>query len=162
MSGLAIKMGHTVRDLISGFEGTVVTKVEFMTGNVQFGIQPKCEPGAKAMPDAMGIDSHMLDVVDEGLSAKAIPPAHTDIELGWKVRDRATGFEGIAVQKHTFFNGCVYFQVIPPVKKGTLINENPPMSFIEHARLEKVADGLVEKVMKATVGGPSTRVMRPS
>jgi hypothetical protein len=161
MGGLAIKLGHRVRDALTGFEGIAQTKIEFLTGNVQYGVQPQCKPDSTDLPNAIGMDYHTLEVVDEGISHLAVAPVGTDIQLGWKVRDKATGFVGIAVQKHTFFNGCIYFQVIPPLKKDALINENSPMSFIEAARLEKVNDGLAEEASKSRVGGPRTKVMRP-
>lgn len=41
-----------------------------------------------------------------------------EIELGDKVKDLITGFEGIAVAKTEFINGCVQFSVAKQLKKG--------------------------------------------
>jgi hypothetical protein len=40
------------------------------------------------------------------------------IELGDKVKDLITGFEGIAVSRTEFINGCVQFGVAKQLKKG--------------------------------------------
>ena len=47
-----------------------------------------------------------------------------DIPLGSKVRDRITGFTGIAVSKHTYMNGCVRFSVAPPVGADNKLQDN--------------------------------------
>ena len=41
-----------------------------------------------------------------------------EIELGDKVRDLITGYEGIAVAKTEFINGCVQFSVAKQLKRG--------------------------------------------
>lgn len=43
-----------------------------------------------------------------------------EIELGDKVKDLITGFEGIAVAKTEFINGCVQFSVAKQLKKGEI------------------------------------------
>ena len=35
------------------------------------------------------------------------------IPLGYRVRDRITGFEGIAIAKVVFLNGCVQYHIKP-------------------------------------------------
>lgn len=42
-----------------------------------------------------------------------------EIELGDKVRDLITGYEGIAVAKTEFINGCIQFSVAKQFKKGS-------------------------------------------
>ncbi len=39
------------------------------------------------------------------------------VELGDTVRDKITGFEGIAIEMATYLNGCVQFEVQPPINK---------------------------------------------
>ena len=48
-----------------------------------------------------------------------------EIELGDKVKDLVTGFEGIAVAKTEFINGCVQFSVVRQLKKNEKMLENP-------------------------------------
>lgn len=137
-----IKLGSTLRDAISGFTGIAIQKCEFLNGNVQYGLQPKSKEG-DAYPEAMFIDYHTLDVVDEGVSARSTPEVETEIRLGQKVKDKASGFTGIATMKATYINGCVSFGVVPEHRASTGDkNAAPPPSFIDHGRLEVVSEGL--------------------
>jgi len=169
-----IKLGSTVKDLISGFTGIAIQRLEQLNGNVQIAIQPKIAEGATAYPEAMFIDHHTLAVIDEGVSANMIEPEETMIELGQRVRDRATGFEGIATQRAIYINGCTGYSVVPKMREDGLINEVPSPSWIDHNRLEVVGDGLHADVPRAVVekdekdaptpttvrpGGPAQRVM---
>lgn len=166
-----IKLGNTIRDAISGFTGIAIQRLEFMNGNVQYGVQPKGKEEG-VYPDAMFIDHHTLDVVDEGVADRATPATETEILLGQKVKDKASGFVGIATHKATYINGCVSFGVMPEHRAGFGDkNANPQPSFIDHNRLEVVKDGLLNdaprteeiKSDEAPVkrpGGPATRVQR--
>ena len=46
-----------------------------------------------------------------------------NIKLGSKVRCKWTGFEGIAVGKTTFINGCVQYLVAPRCKENKMEDE---------------------------------------
>lgn len=156
-----IKLGVTARDKVTGFTGVVTSRVDFLSGNVQFSLQPKGADGN--LPDAHYFDFHMLEFVDEGVSANVMLPAQTSIKVGNKVRDKASLFTGTATGKTTFMNGCVYFTVVPEMRTTALINEVPAGSFLEHTRLEVVGDGLIEpeeKPKKRITGGPTSRVQR--
>lgn len=61
------------------------------------------------------------------------------IKLGQRVRDRVTNFEGIAISKLKFLNGCVQFCVIP--KKGKDV-KYPEGEYIDVGQLEIVDDGI--------------------
>lgn len=159
-----IKLGSTVRDVITGFTGIATQRCDYLNGNVQYAIQPKKDDGS--YPDAMFLDYHTLDVVDEGVSDRATPVAETAIILGQKVRDKASGFTGIAIMKNSYLNGCVHFGVQPEVRKETLLNENPVPSWIDHNRLEVVSDGLISDTPKTVEvkprppGGPAMKAPR--
>ena len=45
------------------------------------------------------------------------------IELGQKVKDKVTGFTGIATAKIEYLNGCVQFQVSPKVSPKNSFQE---------------------------------------
>lgn len=135
-----IELGSTVRDAITGFTGIVTQRCDHLNGNVQYAIQPEGKDGN--YPDAMFLDYHTLDVIDEGVSDRATPIAETGIVLGQRVRDKATGFVGIATMKNSYLNGCVHFGVLPEARKESLLNEVPNASWIDHNRLEVVNDGL--------------------
>ncbi|HEC40028.1 hypothetical protein LCGC14_0509660 [marine sediment metagenome] len=46
------------------------------------------------------------------------------IKLGEKVRDKITGFVGIATAKTEFLNGCIQYDVIPKADKNNKILES--------------------------------------
>ena len=142
-----IKLGSTVRDAITGFTGIATQRCDHLNGNVQYAIQPKGKEDG-SYPDAMFLDYHTLDVIDEGVSDRATPVAESSIVLGQKVRDKASGFTGIATMKNSYLNGCVHFGVLPEVRKEALLNENPAPSWIDHNRLEVVSDGLISDAPK--------------
>lgn len=159
-----ISLGNTVRDIATGMQGFATSKVEFMTGNVQFIVQPPVKDGA--FVDGLGFDAQQLDYVDDGIASRVTPaPKETGIVLGSKVKDIVTGYAGIATRKTTFLNGCVYFTVIAPIDKDGSIKED----FVEFKRLETVGEGVIDKIAKKLAkdapaalksGGPVTRLMK--
>ena len=155
-----IQLGSTVRDAISGFTGIATQIAEYLNGNLQYGLQPKAKEDGSDCPESHFIDYHTLDVIDAGVSDRSTEPAETDILLGQKVRDKASGFEGIATLKMTYINGCVSFGVLPKASD----NKSPKPIFVDHARLEVVDDGLLsdkprtdEIKSSRPPGGPSMK-----
>ena len=74
----------------------------------------------------------------------------SEIKLGDKVRDKITGFMGIAVAKTEFLNGCIQFNVLP---KGDKINKMPDEISIDEQSLEIVKVKRKKKIKKE-MGGP--------
>lgn len=159
---MSLILGNTLRDKVSGFTGVATSKTDFMTGNVQYSLQPPIKDGG-ALPESVGFDAHQLETVVP--NATVIPfieaPADTGILLGEKVKDQVTGVEGIAVRRHTFLNGCIYYSIqdTKPNKDGTIIEH-----FLEWKRLQRTGAGVTAKINKAPpqkaardTGGPNTR-----
>jgi hypothetical protein len=72
------------------------------------------------------------------------------IRLGQKLRDKVTGFEGIATARCEYLNGCVQYCVLPPVdEKG----ERRDGIYIDQQQLEVVGDGVT--VAQSFTGGPT-------
>jgi len=46
------------------------------------------------------------------------------IELGLEVRDVVSGFNGVAVAKHSYLNGCYRVTVQPKIDKEEKTNNN--------------------------------------
>lgn len=165
-----IQLGQTVRDLISGFTGIAASKVDLMNGNVQFALQPKllakATPGE--YPDSVNIDFHTLEFVDAGLSDRVTAPGPTTIQLGDKVRDTVTQLEGIAVNRITFMNGCIYYNVqgVAEKDKQTGLMVAPPREFVMQSCLETVRPAVVAlptpkpSTAGRVPGGPATRAQR--
>ena len=65
------------------------------------------------------------------------------VELGQKVKDSITGFEGIATGKCIYLNGCIQIQVRPiELRDGRMIDSE----WIDEQRLTNTSE--------ATNGGP--------
>lgn len=178
-----IAMGNTIKDAVSGFTGIAIQRLEYLNGNVQWGIQPVMEEGAKTLPDVILLDYHMLDYVDEGVAARVTPCNDTSgITLGELVEDKASGFQGIATQRCEYLNGCTRYGVLPRAVKTDILNDNSRESFIDNYRLKTVNRGILPPPVPPAVtvtstpepaplqqtastkppGGPSVRHARPS
>lgn len=57
-----IELGDSVKDKISGFKGTAVTRTEFLNGCIQYGVVAKVGKDNK-MPEEFPFDEQQLDVV---------------------------------------------------------------------------------------------------
>lgn len=157
-----VRIGCTARDIVTGFVGTVARRQELLNGNVQYCLQPKCSDNG-SLPDALSFDYQTVEYVDDGVSHMRVIPGETSIKLGMKVRDKASGFEGVATMKTTFLNGCIYFDVVPRIKDGQLLNEVPNPSFLSQERLEPVELPVPEKplaVPRTGTGGPINKPQR--
>lgn len=172
-----IAMGNTIKDAVSGFTGIAIQRLEYLNGNVQWGIQPVMEEGAKALPDVILLDYHMLDYVDEGVASRVTPCNDTSgIVLGQLVEDTASGFQGIATQRCSYLNGCTRYGVLPKAVKTDILNDNSRESFIDNYRLKVVNEGILQAPAVPVIpqpappappparapGGPSVRHTRPS
>ena len=71
------------------------------------------------------------------------------IKLGDKVKDKVTGFMGIATSKVEYLNGCIQFYVAPKMKPKD--NKMPDGNYIDQQQLEVV--GKKVKVKKKDTGG---------
>lgn len=169
MSKTDIVLGCLAKDAATGFQGIVIQKVEQLSGNIRYALQPQSE-GGTTYPDAINIDEHMLEHVGPGVSDRVTPVTlDVKIPLGSKVRDITTDFEGVATSKLTYMNGCIFYAVLPKVRKeGVLAGELPAEVYVEQARLQIIDDGVRAKVEKAPVdpqtklrpGGPATKAVR--
>ena len=153
-----IKLGSTVRDVVSGFTGIAIQRLDQLNGNVQIGIQPKMAEGTNTYPDAMFIDHHMLDVMDEGVVGRTTEAPEVAIKVGQRVKDRVSGLQGIATQKATYMNGCVSFLVVPALECTDIGQTAPESNWIDFTRLQVLGDGLLEI---AAVTPPAENGKRP-
>ena len=71
------------------------------------------------------------------------------IILGEKVKDKVTGFEGIATSRVEYLNGCIQYGVTPKIKVKE--NKKPGVEYIDEGQLELVGKGINTK--KKTTGG---------
>lgn len=64
-----IRLGNIVRDIVTGFTGTVVSRIEFINGCIQFGVAPKSSKDGK-YPDTQYIDYQRLEFLKDGVADK--------------------------------------------------------------------------------------------
>ena len=72
-----------------------------------------------------------------------------EIRLGLKVRDKVTGFEGIATAKCEYINGCIQYGVTPKIGED---GKYPDCQYLDYKRLEIVGDGV--NIDFEDTGGP--------
>jgi len=77
------------------------------------------------------------------------------IRLGQQVRDKVSGFTGIATAKVEYLNGCVQYCVKPKIKTKN-DNTMPEGQYIDEGQLEIISKGLRTK--KTGTGGPMSDV----
>lgn len=79
------------------------------------------------------------------------------IKLGNKVRDKVTGFEGIATGRVEYLTGCTQIGITPPAKDG----EVKATQYFDAERLEFIDTGIAPaEVTGANAGGPNRDVPR--
>lgn len=155
-----IKLGSTVIDLQSGYEGTATARVELFSGNVQYTVTPKAKKGSEKFPEQVNFDANTLKVKGKGISDLAQEPQPTSINIGDEVECILSGFKGVASMKSTFMNGCVYFDVLKP--ENAAKKAAAESMFISSTRLKVVKAKKVTpiKASPKAPGGPNTRAMR--
>lgn len=72
-----------------------------------------------------------------------------EIKLGNKVRDKVTGYEGVATARVEYLNGCVQFCVKPRVGSD---GKMPDHEYIDVQQLEVVSQG--DTITPSKTGGP--------
>lgn len=80
----------------------------------------------------------------------------TKVNLGDKVQDKVTGYEGIATARVEYLNGCTQYGVSGKVDKDGKV---PDVLYIDHSQLEVVVDKKVVVEARDT-GGATTRGLR--
>lgn len=172
---MELPLGHFAIDTITGFRGYLTSRSEYISGMIQYGVSPMCDPTKMEIPDGRNIDIATLKLYTDDASnidldkpaefytkyppVEAVPAPTTDIKCGYKVKDRITGLEGIVNTVNVFLNGCLYFDVIVTSKNES--KDLEPKMYLPMARVEYVGLGLNTQPQKKTLekppGGPTTR-----
>ena len=78
---------------------------------------------------------------------------HGMVELGDKVRDMASGFEGIAIGRHEYLYGCVRISIQPRAKKD---GSHQDVVVFDEGQLEVIKPSVLKRPASAEVrkGGP--------
>ncbi len=78
-----------------------------------------------------------------------------EIKLGDTVKCLITGFEGIAVNKTEYINGCIQVDVAPKVDKDNKLSESLSIDIQSLKRIKKGP-----KHIKEEVGGPNNKSVK--
>lgn len=62
-------------------------------------------------------------------------------KLGWRLKDKVTGLQGIAVARIEHLNGCIQYALRPKIDESKS-NKIPDSITIDQTQLEKVDDGV--------------------
>lgn len=74
--------------------------------------------------------------------------------MGKTVKDKITGFQGIATSRHEYLTGCTQYGVQPPVDKDGKI---PEREFFDEGRLSLIGDGFNSEEVKGAKPGCEKR-----
>lgn len=66
----AIKLGVKAKDKVTGFEGIVTSKIDYLTGCTQYGITPPVKDGKTG--DTEYFDYRRLDVTGNGVTVEQV------------------------------------------------------------------------------------------
>ncbi len=73
------------------------------------------------------------------------------MQLGDEVKDKVTGFKGVAYARSTYLTGCDHIMVQPKIKKdGTM----PEAKWFDEPMIEVVKKNKVKMPAKTKLGGP--------
>jgi hypothetical protein len=86
-------MGDKVRDVVTGFTGIVVTRIDYMTGCNHYGVESQAKDGS-GKPEYENCDEQRLKLVKPGAVAlvrkyEAVPEAPARVSPGRSVPKRA-------------------------------------------------------------------------
>ena len=65
-----IKLGVRARCSVTGFEGILTAKVEYLNGCIQYAIKPRWSKDGSYMNEGVYVDVQQLEYVDEGFNKK--------------------------------------------------------------------------------------------
>lgn len=148
-----IEPGQKVRNLISGIEGYVAMRTENISGWVWLYVQPAVsDEKATEEPKLVNGDECEWEAIEGSvprMDDPRVPVAH--FKLGQRVKDKITGFKGIATSRTEHLNRCWSYDV---QTEGLKKDDGATGAFetFQSNRLELVDEGLLPKVEKRRTG----------
>lgn len=150
----AVKLGSVVRDTITGQTGVAMARVKWLFGCERIGLAAmSLNKDGKADDVAWFDDQRIENVPGETDRLAAVPAKALGFKLGSKVRDRITGFTGLAVASAEWVSGYTTVNIeSDQLKDGVPIGQHT----FEMDRVELVEPGVpkVAPQSQAISGGP--------
>ena len=149
-----IELGQECVDLVTGFKGTATSIVRYLHGCDRVALQPKVDKKGKAVANET-FDETQLAITDHN-RAVIKEMAIATVDLGDKVKDPLSGFEGIVFGHAYWLNGCIRTGVSPKLDKDGKIQET---QWFDDPQLELIKKKKVKKG-KGDTGGPGHKMDR--
>jgi hypothetical protein len=148
-----IEPGQKVRNRISGIEGYVAMRTENLSGWVWLHVQPPVDDAkASEEPKIVSGDECEWEAIEGSvprLDAPRVPEAR--FELGQRVKDKITGFKGIATSRTEHLNRCWSYDVqAEKLRKDS--KATGAFETFQSNRLELVDDGLFTRIVTRPTG----------
>jgi hypothetical protein len=163
-------LGCDAIDTATGCKGRLTIRYDQFNGNIMWALQPMVPKGKNEIPEAYFIDHFTLRRTGDGVSGSVPPIDDTvTIQIGDKVEDILTHYQGVVMEKCTYLNGCVRFSVHGEIPKDSENGLPPKGIAFEHQRLKRIGEGIPrpegaepekagQKSDKRPTGGPSFKV----
>lgn len=155
-------LGMEVRNIVTNFQGIITSIRQQVSGQIQFMIEPKGD--GKTLPDAFYSDWQTMEIIGEGVQDRVTKPDTTiKIKLGETVKHTVNGFTGVATEKFTYLNGCVFFYVLPTEEYQKKFTAYKPLegALVDHHLLEVVGGVPAPLVEKAAVAENPPKANKP-
>lgn len=147
-----IELGSKVRDLVTGVTGVASARTEWLYGCARIAVDATELKADNKLFETMWLDEQRVEEVEKGFFPTN-PVPDSNIKLGSKVKDKITGFEGLAVAKTTWASGNVTIGIEP-----TTLHEGKPIEAhsFEQQRVELIEEKAppISKQNSAVSGGP--------
>lgn len=147
-----IELGSKVRDLVTGVTGVASARTEWLYGCARIAVDSTDLKKDGKLFETMWLDEQRVEEVEKGFFPLS-PAPNSEIKLGSRVKDRVTGFEGLAVARTVWVSGNITIGIEP-----TTLQEGKPVEAhsFEHQRVELLEEKAppVSKQNSAVSGGP--------
>lgn len=121
-----LEFGYKCRDIITGFEGILKTRIVHITGCDRVELV-----GGNKEEDKQYIDVPVLKIIDEGVYSELKDlecNKYNDVDealydFGVLAKDKLTGFEGVIVAKSIGISGDISYGLSPKFEKSSKNND---------------------------------------
>lgn len=147
-----VLLGSRVKDIITGMTGVAVARSEWLYGCARIAVESVELKKDGSPSDCMWLDEQRVEQLPEP-GFPAAPSQTCDVTLGSRVKDKFTGFKGLAVARTHWMSGNVTVNIEPT----ELLDGKPvPSRSFEAPRVELVETVAppVSKDNSARSGGP--------
>lgn len=154
-----VKLGSKVRDLITGVTGFATARSEWLYGCTRIRVEGP-DNVHEGKPQELWFDEQRIEVTQENAVPVGEAPS-CPIELGAKVRDKVTGFSGIASARTVWTGGEITVTIEPDqLRDGKTVEaQSFPYQRIELVEAKKPP--MSANANPAAPGGPKDDPKQP-